>query len=134
MHSADIKKDFEKHLSFGVMKLFTEMLILLHNFQHTHSPVFDLGKHVPEMTNATIMGTTCWPFNSIHVRGDGGKVSFLRQSTPSDCKKKETMTSQTLPLRTHHFIVIHAHRQHKHPEHMVQNTARRIKWTSRGCC
>lgn len=57
--------------------------------------------HIPEITAAPIMGTTCWPFNFIHVRGDGGNISFIRQSPSSDChysagkEKKEN---------THHDI------------------------------
>lgn len=27
---------------------------------------------------AAVMGTACWPFNFIHVRGDGGEVSSIR--------------------------------------------------------
>lgn len=57
------------------------------------------------------MGTSCWPFNFIHVRGDGGRVSFIRQSSPSDCRysagKEKTMTSQALLLRQRHLIHTH---------------------------
>lgn len=77
---------------------------------YTQFCVYSKGKYVPEITAATVMGTTCCPFNFIHVRGGGCKVSSIRQSSLSDnhcsaCEK--TMTSQTLLLRQHHFI--HAH-------------------------
>lgn len=74
---------------------------------HTQFCVYSIGKRVP----ATIMGPMCWPFNFIHVRGDGCKVSFIRQSL-SNCRdsagKTKTTTSQTLPLRQLYFILTRA--------------------------
>lgn len=79
--------------------------------------------NAPEMTAATIMGTTCWPFNFIHVRGDGGKVSFIRQSSPSDCcysagKKKQTQDHDFSNL-TAEAAPFYPHTDDTNTEHMV---------------
>ena len=100
-------------------------------FFRTQTSVFTAWEtHVPEITAADVMGTTCWPFNFIHVRGDGVKVSFIRPSSPSDCRysagweKKKHRPWQLKPYRWGSTILFS---QHKHPEHMVSSAKHSTK-------
>ena len=96
-----------------------------------------MGKHVPEITAATLMGTTCWPFNFIHVREDRGKVSFIRQSCPSDCRhsageKKRNHTEHDMSNPTAEAAPFYSHTNIPNTWSPQQNTAQRIKWTRGG--
>lgn len=94
--------------------------------------VLCLGRHVPEMTAAAnITGTTCWPFNFIHVRREGGRSHLsdrhLSHSATIQREKNRdndvsNLIAATAPPHSH------THRGHKHPEHMVPSAKHRIDY------